>query len=93
MPFKPGQSGNANGRPKGSKNKPTQFKEFVKQLLFDNYDQIKEDIKELEPKDRVMLLSKLAAFAEPTLRSVESKTEVINITQEEAREIIDSMAS
>jgi hypothetical protein len=74
MPFKKGQSGNTNGRPKGKSNKVTaKVRDSFSDLLDDNLLQLREDIAELEPKDRVKLLLDLAKYVIPQLKSTEHK--------------------
>ena len=63
---------NKNGRPIGSVNKTTiQIRESYRNLIEDNIEQIKKDLKTLEPKDRLQFLLHLSRFILPTLRSVE----------------------
>jgi len=58
------------GRPKGAKNKTTvQVRQAFNQLLCENLPQLKNDIAELDPKDRVKVLLDLAKFVVPTLKS------------------------
>ena len=72
--FKPGTSGNPKGRPKGAGNKGVQIlRDKVKDLLEDNFDTIADDLKALEPKDRVSAYIKLMDFALPKLKAIEAK--------------------
>lgn len=72
--FKPGTSGNPRGRPKGAGNKEAQFlRDKVRDLLDDNFDTIVDDLKALEPKDRVSAYIKMMDFALPKLKSIEAK--------------------
>lgn len=58
-----GMTNNPAGRPKGSENKVTQAMKERIQLLFDeNFDQLQEDIKGLEPKDRVKAITDLLPY-------------------------------
>ncbi|NCU33225.1 MAG: hypothetical protein EOM23_09920 [Candidatus Moranbacteria bacterium] len=66
MPFKKGQSGNIEGRPSGSVNRTTaKAKKVFEGLLYDNIDQLREDIQSLTPERRVSALLKLAEFVVP----------------------------
>ena len=63
---------NNNGRKKGSKNKITAtVKDAFAELLEDNIDQMKEDLKELSPKDRLRVLIDLTKFVVPQLKAQE----------------------
>jgi len=74
------------GRPAGAKNKTTeQVREAFNQLLTENLPQLKNDIAELEPKDRVKVLLDLAKFVVPTLKSqdlgIDEKNQITTITR------------
>lgn len=72
MPFKKGQSGNTEGRPKGSANKNTTvIRDAFSELLKGNLDQLQKDFKELEPKDRIKLFLDMSKYIIPTLKATE----------------------
>ena len=61
-----------NGRSPGSKNKSNiKVREAFEQLVLGNLEQIKKDLKQLEPKDRIKSITDLAKFVLPTLRSTD----------------------
>ena len=71
MPFKKGQSGNANGRPKGAKGKScTTIRDFIKDVIDDNRDQFNKDLDKLAAKDRVDIMVKLMGFVVPKPQSI-----------------------
>ena len=43
------------------------------EIVTDNIEQIKKDLQELEPKDRIKILLEISRFVLPTLKSTESK--------------------
>jgi len=71
MAQKKGQTGNPNGRPKGSKNRSTsEIKTAIQKLLDTNVSQMERDLQELSPKDRISVLLKLAEFVLPKVQAV-----------------------
>lgn len=78
MAFVKGQSGNPKGRAKGSQNKSTvELKQFFKNLLEENQEQIKEDLANVEAKDRLRFFIELSAYVLPrqTAASVQASVE------------------
>jgi hypothetical protein len=66
----------AGGRPKGAKNKVSeQLRERLEILLSDEWQQIKEDFKELTPKERIEAYIKLMEYSIPKLNRTELKTD------------------
>lgn len=74
MPFEKGHN-KATGRPKGSSNKATsKVRDSFTKLLEDNLEQLKEDFKELEPKDRIKLFLDLSKYVIPQLKQTDVTT-------------------
>ena len=77
MPFKPGQSGNPNGRPEGAKDK---FKQETKRRIDKVLTQLEEtleaDIKALPDSQRVRLWTELQEYINPKLQRTEIKGEI-----------------
>lgn len=62
------------GRKKGSLNKVnSSIKEVFQHLIESNLEQLKYDIAELEPKDRISAILQLTKYVLPALRSIEQK--------------------
>ena len=70
MAQKKGQTGNRNGRPKGTPNKSTnELRNTFQSLLEANLETMQKDLDSLDPKDRLQIIFKMAAFCLPTLQS------------------------
>jgi hypothetical protein len=63
---------NENGRPKGTPNKDTaQIRNSFQLLVENNLEQLENDLKALEPKDRVKAIIDLSKFVIPLLKATE----------------------
>ena len=60
------------GRKKGTPNKTTsELREYFNLLLNDNLEQLKIDIKELDPKERINVMLKISEFIIPKLKATD----------------------
>jgi hypothetical protein len=74
--FKPGQSGNPDGRPKGSKNRTTEeLRQHIQTVLDGQYDKLQADLDSMNPFQRVMMSEKLTKYFLPQLSKGEDKVE------------------
>jgi hypothetical protein len=77
MGLKKGQTGNPNGRPKGTPNKvTTDLKKWVGNLIDKNLSRMEKDLKKLEPKDRLMILEKLMQYSIPKQQSISVEAQI-----------------
>lgn len=77
------------GRTKGTPNKVTKtIREQYRLLIQENLDQLSEDLKCLEPKDRIKAVLDLSKFVLPTLKATELS---IENDQEEFEPIVISI--
>lgn len=92
MPFKKGQSGNINGRSKGSKNRITQsLRESIVSFLENNFDNVQTDFEILTPRDRVKFYLDLLQYGLPKLQTVQMETDFDNLTDTELNRIIEEL--
>jgi len=78
---------------KGSPNKSVRdLRELLKTLLDDTYEQIIEDLKELEPKDRINAYIKLIEYAIPKMQKVEQTIDVSTLTDEQVDELFKRLS-
>lgn len=77
MTFKKGEITNPKGRPKGSKNiRNVKLNEVVKNLLEDNISQLKNDLRTLEPNERVKAITNLLAYAIPKQAAITTEAKI-----------------
>jgi hypothetical protein len=97
--FKPGQSGNPAGKPKGAPNKiTTLMRETFAALFEDNIDQIKVDLKAVEAKDRLRFWIDLAPYFVPKLTATKAEitvrsTGLEHLSQSELTEFVLEITS
>lgn len=89
MPFKKGESGNPEGKPPGTKNKINQeIRQRIANFLDENFDKVKEDLEELEPRDRVRFYIELLQFGLPKLKAIELSNDPNSISDEDLNLIL-----
>lgn len=89
------QEGNKlGGRTKGSVNKATsKVRDAYTSLLESNLEQLKEDFKELEPKDRIKLFLDLSKYVIPQLKQSDVKLDgAIEINDFDVSKLYDKKA-
>jgi hypothetical protein len=65
------------GRVKGTPNRITgDLRSRIQDLIDDNWEQMMEDVKELDAEKRLLFIEKLLKYAVPTLSSVSSEIEL-----------------
>ncbi len=69
--------GRLGGRVKGTPNKvTTSLKEFIKNLIDDNREQIIADMKELEPYQRLTFIERLIGYVLPKQAAVDIQSQI-----------------
>lgn len=95
MPKK-GHTNNPNGRPKGTKNKiTTEVREWLKNLLDNNREQIEKDFKAVDAKTRLFLFEKFLQYTTPKMQSIDAKIDIAKLSEEQmtgiAKNILEDM--
>lgn len=90
MGQKKGQTGNPNGRPKGSPNRVTgTVKEWIASIIDGNREQFEDDLKKLDAGERVRVISNLLPFVVPKLQSA-SAQELLEVEYKKLEELLDT---
>ena len=64
------------GRGVGTPNKTTStVREWLSKLIDDNRNQFEDDFKQLEAKDRVLIMEKLLSYVAPKMQALDAKIE------------------
>lgn len=92
--FEPGQSGNPNGRPKGSGNKAgREIKAAIESLLNDDTikAKIKKELEKLEGKDFIKAITDLMPYVVPKQQAVSNMIKWEDLSDEEMDEVIQRL--
>ncbi len=92
MPFDKGQSGNPEGRPKGTINKTSaQLRETITLFLDQNFERIVKDFARLKPRDRVKFYCDLLQYSVPKLQAMQLETEFDKLSDAQLNYIIEDI--
>ncbi len=89
-----GRTNNPNGRPKGAVNKNTiEMRQWIKNLLDDNREQLINDFKKLDPADRWRVTEKLIQYVTPKMQAVEAAIDINALTDEQIDVVVSELYS
>lgn len=72
--YKKGESGNPNGRPKGSRNRSTEeMRELIKKVVDNNLENLENDLSRMSPANRWTIIQKLSQYFMPTLSKTDNQ--------------------
>lgn len=81
-----------NGRPKGSQNKVSgKLREVIAQFLDENFDKLKADFEDMDPKERASFYEKLLPYALPRLQSVTTTTKYEELSDAQLDELVNRL--
>lgn len=87
-----GRTNNPNGRPKGTANKATtELRQWIKNLLDDNREQLIKDFKKLDPADRWRVTEKLIQYVTPKMQNVEATIDINALTEEQIDTVVSEL--
>jgi len=77
MAQRKGQTGNPSGRPKGKPNRMTKdLRKWVGELLDNNLTVMESDLKQLGPRDRLLVLEKFLQYAIPRQQQISVEAQI-----------------
>lgn len=83
-----GQTGNPNGRPKGSKNKVTkEIKNFATSFIEGRQEQFEKDYDSLEPLERVKIFEKIMQYVIPKAVKIETDEQKTITIEDKLKEL------
>ena len=86
--FKKGQGGRKPGKPNKA---TTDLRQWINDFIDSNLEQIKEDWKRLEPRERIVLFEKLLKYSIPTLQATSLTTDFEKLSDEDLQKIVDEL--
>ncbi|CCY94072.1 putative uncharacterized protein [Bacteroides sp. CAG:1076] len=85
--------GRLGGRAAGTPNKVTgTLKSWITDLINCNRSQMEKDLKNLDPKDRLMFLEKMMQYVIPKQAAQQVKLDFDSLTDEQLQQIINDLA-
>jgi len=85
--------GRLGGRAAGTPNKVTgTLKSWITDLINCNRSQMEKDLKNLDPKDRLMFLEKMMQYVIPKHAAQQVKLDFDSLTDEQLQQIINDLA-
>lgn len=84
--------GRMGGRQKGTPNRTTkEARQWLAELIDANREQVRKDLKSLEPKDRLQMLEKLMQYVIPKQQAVNASINLDRLDDEQLTNIVDEL--
>jgi hypothetical protein len=92
MAFKKGESGNKKGRPAGTPNRVTsELREMISDFLQGEFETVKNNFKNLQPKEQAKVYCDLLQYGLPRLSNVSSQFDFENLTDQQLDYLLDQL--
>jgi len=87
-----GQCNNRTGRKPGKTNKITSdLRTRLKTFLDDNFDEVTNSFKDLQPRDKILMYEKLLSFTLPKMKETDLRLNLETLTDEQIDLIISKI--
>jgi len=94
MGLKPGMTNNRNGRPLGALSKiAPELRNKISDFLENNFDEVVNEWKRLDGKEKVSAYKDLLSFVLPKMQSMELRSEFESLPDKQIDEIINRLKS
>ncbi len=81
------------GRKLGTPNKQNkEIKQWLQELIDNNRQTIEDDLKNLESKDRIVIIEKLMSYVVPKQKAIEAKINYDSLSEDHLNMIIDELS-
>jgi len=88
--FKKGESGNPDGRPKGTPNRTTaQIKELLNQFVSMNLEDIQEQYDALDAREKLQFFERVLKYVVPQQQSYTENIDVSQLSESEIDSLLD----
>lgn len=88
-----GRTNNPKGRPRKPNKVTTEVRTWLQSLIDGNRAQLERDLKQLEPKDRWIIIERLMQYCVPKMQSIDASVQFSQLTDDHIDQIVTSLLS